>query len=106
MEFAWRLLKKAKAARLRQPYIVLQLPPLEAPGLLKSTLSSFSFISGSPSTYVRESPLAQCRSPFGLSGLKESKNTWPRWEAHLLQTISKPPNSETVPTWQPPASSE
>ena len=28
----------------------------------------------------------------------------PRWEAHRLQTISSPPNSETVPTWQPPAS--
>ena len=111
-------------------------------------------------TYVRESPLAQCRSPFGLSGLKASKNTWPshagsqhdshnprdragkaskacdfimpwvvtvshwtktfpkvckdklclsaqpRCDAQRLQTISRPPNSETVPTWQPPASCE
>lgn len=30
------------------------------------------------STYVRESPLAQCRSPLGLSGLNESKKTWPQ----------------------------
>jgi len=32
--------------------------------------SSFrSFSSGSPSEYVRESPLAQCRSPFGLASV-------------------------------------
>lgn len=43
------------------------------------TLASFSSSSGSPSTYFRESPLAQWRSPFWFCSLKASKKTWPKW---------------------------
>ena len=38
------------------------------------------------------------------SSLETPELPGPKWEPHRLHTISSPPNSETVPTWHPPAS--